>query len=1223
MSHPCNRPNPLKLSGTSRADRRLKALQPDHFQVDERTLADFILFARRYADNIRYYGHDAPENASWRPLFEQDVSVNLAALASLPLSSFLQFKQSLVSFLKQGAGQPDEVLNAHFTLYLQLPLLLLDDLSQCYARLARSESLGKQLEHWAGRELGSDLLLLKSYLLGAETAPLSGFVLAPLDSAPFNTDPDLPSPLPLVPESVRERITGDDWNETADRLFDCFDSLNSAELAAVSADPAPYQLSATTAEQIDDALRYNLLAGAVERLLSAVNVVLNLASEALEASLLRDDHSPHYGLWLTFLKLYQHPKQLLNRFTQRHLDFYYRDVLQLGARPPQPDRAALVIELARQHAEYRLPAGTRFDGGKDDEGKQRVYEILEDTLFNQAQIADLKSFYCHQQGSESFAYAALKTDTADGVDADLDKAYPQWPPFGPVHENSLAQVGIAVADSKLRMSDGSRSIRLRVELSGSVPSIVQQVFGAALTTEDGWLELTGSQFSVNKSGNDLSFVITLDGEQPPISGYNAAQHGFNFTTTEPVLRLWLRPDSGRFAEWLGVQTTALSLQCSVQGSRSYSLSSSQGSIDPSKPFMPFGAQPRANAEFIIGGRELFSKPLQRLTLRPSWQEPLSLNSHYYTQANPFMTRAQVSYLKGGQWQSIDDDLMPLLLHSASSDTVEQFFGLLVWAFLFGATPEEIFYNDEGFWGYIAASFSGQGLTLEGLDTSGDYDRLSDTRAPASVEGFVRLTLKDSFGHFEFPQENALAIMGLNPDIDHSEKAGVNYDDEGLPKPPYTPVISDLKLDYQTSDDPPQQLFHQYPFGAVTSRGPELFPELSNRGELYIGLEKADPPQSVSLLFAAVEGSANPLKNPVQLRWDYLRDDAWVEIPANRVSDSSASLSGSGIIAFELPGDANTEHRLLPSGLHWLRLSVESDPDALANLLSIQTQAVAVQRVEVGAGDRSLALPLPAGAISKLKVPDTAVKKIQQPLASAGGAAAESTDDYYQRVSERLRHKNRAVTIWDYERLVLQQFPQVYKVRCLNHTALCRDAQNEVVAENGIHPGSVLVVPIPVIDPDSASDPHRPYNTTQTLAAIDRWLRKRISPFVKLEVQNPNIEEIQLRFEVALREEIIDTGFYLELLNQEINRYLMPWAYGGDAQVDFGGKWYKSMLVNFIDERPYVDYVKNVMMFHRTDITSASMSWQNRDLEVVTASSARSILVSHPQHEISAIVGVNV
>src|SRR5690606_33630584 len=102
MSQSCQRGNPLLRGGTDQPGRQLAALDPGHFQVDERSLADFILFARRYARNVRFPGEDAPAGASWEPFFDQDLSVSLATLASLPLRRFLDFKNALRRFLTQG-----------------------------------------------------------------------------------------------------------------------------------------------------------------------------------------------------------------------------------------------------------------------------------------------------------------------------------------------------------------------------------------------------------------------------------------------------------------------------------------------------------------------------------------------------------------------------------------------------------------------------------------------------------------------------------------------------------------------------------------------------------------------------------------------------------------------------------------------------------------------------------------------------------------------------------------------------------------------------------------------------------------------------------------------------------------------------------------------------------------------------------------------------------------
>ena len=58
----------------------------------------------------------------------------------------------------------------------------------------------------------------------------------------------------------------------------------------------------------------------------------------------------------------------------------------------------------------------------------------------------------------------------------------------------------------------------------------------------------------------------------------------------------------------------------------------------------------------------------------------------------------------------------------------------------------------------------------------------------------------------------------------------------------------------------------------------------------------------------------------------------------------------------------------------------------------------------------------------------------------------------------------------------------------------------------------------------ARDPLRPYTDQATLTVVDAFLRKRISPFVKLEVQNPKFEEVQVKFRVAFTPEIGDIAF---------------------------------------------------------------------------------------------------
>ena len=94
--------------------------------------------------------------------------------------------------------------------------------------------------------------------------------------------------------------------------------------------------------------------------------------------------------------------------------------------------------------------------------------------------------------------------------------------------------------------------------------------------------------------------------------------------------------------------------------------------------------------------------------------------------------------------------------------------------------------------------------------------------------------------------------------------------------------------------------------------------------------------------------------------------------------------------------------------------------------------------------------LAAGSIKSFEKKVGEIKKISQPIASFGGVPKETQTEYYRRVSERLRHKNKAITQWDYEHLILDQFPEIYKTKCLNHTS----------KESSFAPGEVLIIVIP-------------------------------------------------------------------------------------------------------------------------------------------------------------------
>ncbi|HHE31480.1 MAG TPA: hypothetical protein ENL07_02285, partial [Chlorobaculum parvum] len=444
----------------------------------------------------------------------------------------------------------------------------------------------------------------------------------------------------------------------------------------------------------------------------------------------------------------------------------------------------------------------------------------------------------------------------------------------------------------------------------------------------------------------------------------------------------------------------------------------------------------------------------------------------------------------------------------------------------------------------------------------------------------------------------------------------------MPVEPYTPVIESLTLSYTASVSLSDAALYQLtPFGCKAVRPGKksslLYP-FDNEGELYIGIDSFRPGQNLSVLFQLADGSASPTvsKPEEHVVWSWLRSNEWVDFETSELSDDTAQLTRSGIIRFAVPSSATSGDSLLGGEeLHWLRAVVKQTPEAVCKIIGIETQAARATRVTGSDAAGESAGQLAAQSIKKAVTPDASIKKITQPYASFGGRKAENETEFRTRVSERLRHRNRAITMWDYERLVLEAFPQIYKVKCLNHT---RYEPNEtgIGIYRELAPGHVTIVAVPNLLNNNAIDPLRPYTSLGELDLIKARLEQHTSELVTLHVENPVFETISTEFSVRFRQGV-DEAFYIGQLQQELVKFLSPWAFEEGMDIAFGGSIHKSTLIDFVEERGYVDYVTNFKMYH-TDGNGK----KSGDLDQAAAALPLSILVSAQTsgHAITPISG---
>jgi hypothetical protein len=390
-----------------------------------------------------------------------------------------------------------------------------------------------------------------------------------------------------------------------------------------------------------------------------------------------------------------------------------------------------------------------------------------------------------------------------------------------------------------------------------------------------------------------------------------------------------------------------------------------------------------------------------------------------------------------------------------------------------------------------------------------------------------------------------------------------------PNPPHFPQIESLSFDY-TSEGPATFFAHLMPFeghrrlqGDPQAGFGTLLPRFAHEGNLYLGCSGMDEAGTWPL-YVRIGPSQSP--EPLAIVWSYLAADKWFSLPSgSRDSDPSGSFQASGMVTLAVPArDETGTSSLLPGSLRWIRASIDGTRDG-PQILGIYLHAVKATRYEDGKGGGGFEQPLPPRTIVGLAKPVRGIALVTQPAGSFGGRAAESDRDFQVRCSERLRHKDRAVLGWDYERIVLEQFPTVWKVRVL-------PARAAKPGEQEVGPGIVRVVVVPGPGSPDVPDPAVPTSGAETRAAIARVLQKVAGPFVRVRVLDPIFVRARVSATIRWREGQ-DPRISADRLVAELKTYLSPWE--NDVRGDRGVS--EPELAEFVQSRSYVDLLSSMVI----------------------------------------------
>ena len=1163
----------IQRSGTSDTGRLAAAAHPHTAPVDNRSLTTLMNYARAAADLINYYGDDDSVQGTWARFFERNTTFFLAAVADYKTDSLFATADEFVLnyLLIKNVNAAEEKKRAEALVKFANVLFSLYDL------VAEWKKKAQTVKRYTAEFIFSDRVQqVKSQYFDQyynKLRVLQSFLIVEYEIS------DLKSAQSIDLSDVQRK-----------------------KLSAKLTVPGIYK----NLQSIFRIFRYQ------------ITQLHGLAKLNLEQELFtKHNHEPLTALLIGFLRTFQLQQKHLNEFTERHLNYYYYDVLGQKKMPAVSDYTYAGFQLNKDAEPHLLPQGTLLLADIDDRGTESHYETLHDIWISEANIAALHTLYVSRNPNTGYdssyrlvsdIYFAPVADSSDGLGKPFDAVNKSWAVVGkdqtnlsPRHKTMVsARVGFAFSAPILCLGGGHRKITLTLSVTADslaeLPVLIEDIAANEnrstadifyslfrnsieifVTTESGWLQIRdfSSEPPEKWKNGALKLEINLGNDLPGIAPLAEEAEGHRYDSKWPVAEILLKSDSPiyGYSFFQGLELEAAEIDVEVTDFSDLTVSNAAGEFDNSTAFPLFGTVPEQGAEFLIGSRELFLKNVQSLDIAVEWKNlpdrEGGFKSHYqgYKDAE-------------NQPLDLDNDSFKIKL-SALSDS------------RFYPEKEE---NREELTLFSSADDRLKPVTgWRNLDTEklrltahSDGDTESDSYNNDSRSGYIRCELtapRAAFGHSEYPRSLADAVM--HNAYAKAEKTWWKKDTPLLPVPkePYDPVVRKISLNYTarssisfagnktspSEDSLAWKMYQITPFGfAVSYAGGQvndnrLLQSFGWDGYLIIGIDKLRPGLPLNLLFEFSITGKKALSAPVEMSWRYLADNHFTEFrKEDFLYDTTYNFTSTGVVSLRIPESINKNNTILSDEYYWLLVSARGETaKILAEALRIKTHAVKVRWRDNG-DPRHYQNPKNLPKIQSLLKSRGAIAEVTQIGDFFGGFPEESEEQLRARVSERMRHKQRAVTAWDYERIILQKFPEIKQVKCIGP-----------VESDSVPPGSLKTVVIPQA---VGADNLRPVVGFHVLSQIRDYLKTVCGSHVNPIITNPNYEWLKLSLKVILKPEFRNLhGKYLGILYRDIREFICPWTVKGDVRIGVG--FYKKDLLAFIRSRPYIDFLTSFSVVH--------------------------------------------
>ena len=251
-----------------------------------------------------------------------------------------------------------------------------------------------------------------------------------------------------------------------------------------------------------------------------------------------------------------------------------------------------------------------------------------------------------------------------------------------------------------------------------------------------------------------------------------------------------------------------------------------------------------------------------------------------------------------------------------------------------------------------------------------------------------------------------------------------------------------------------------------------------------------------------------------------------------LKDGTNNLSCTGIIQVNVPEDISNGNFLNSNSNFWICLATKGSPLSYAQTVFLTTNGIELIRSWKESSTYADTQPkLIQNIITNPKNEIPSIATFIQPFPSFGGRAAENNETKNQRVSYRLKTKDRAITAIDFFLLIKQQF-------------------NEVFYSKSIFNSETKNIEIYVLKyGDNYLDPNAfiPLISSNKIKEVKTFLSERVSALCTINVANFTFQYVQLVMTISIK-----AGFKIESIqakiNTAVNIFLSPWVKNKSKQI---------------------------------------------------------------------------